>query len=154
MKLKRVFSLLSALSIMLSSMTLSPLNAYGENEEAYLKLSDVNKETQVIENTEDEMPDYMNEQLSFEERAADLVSKMTLEEKASQIGHESAAIPRLNVSAYNYWKEGLHGVARQGKATSFPTSLAMSNTWNRELFLKILLVADNKYGKRPTLGQK
>ena len=137
MKLKRVFSLLSALSIMLSSMTLSPLNAYGENEEAYLKLSDVNKETQVIENTEDEMPDYMNEQLSFEERAADLVSKMTLEEKASQIGHESAAIPRLNVSAYNYWKEGLHGVARQGKATSFPTSLAMSNTWNRELFLKM-----------------
>ncbi|MCH5212445.1 MAG: glycoside hydrolase family 3 C-terminal domain-containing protein, partial [Oscillospiraceae bacterium] len=76
---------------------------------------------------------YQNEALSFEERAADLVSRMTLEEKVSQLGYKAAAIDRLGVSAYDYWKEALHGVARQGKATSFPTALSMSNTWNREL---------------------
>ncbi len=79
------------------------------------------------------IPAYLDESLSFEERAADLVSRMTLEEKASQLKNEAAAIPRLGVSAYNYWREALHGVARQGKATSFPTSLSMSNTWNPDL---------------------
>ncbi len=79
------------------------------------------------------IPAYLDESLSFEERAADLVSRMTLEEKAAQLKNEAAAIPRLGVSAYNYWREALHGVARQGKATSFPTSLSMSNTWNLDL---------------------
>ncbi len=82
------------------------------------------------------MPAYLNEELSFEERTADLVSRMTLEEKAAQLKNEAAAIPRLGVSAYNYWREGLHGVARQGKATSFPTSLSMANTWDRGLVFK------------------
>lgn len=82
------------------------------------------------------IPAYLNEELSFEERAADLVSRMTLEEKAAQLKNEAAAIPRLGVSAYNYWREGLHGVARQGKATSFPTSLSMANTWDRGLVFK------------------
>lgn len=80
-----------------------------------------------------EKPPYLNTSLSYEERAADLVSRMTLEEKVSQIGNKVPGIPRLGVSEYNYWREGLHGVARQGKATSFPTSLSMSNTWNRRL---------------------
>lgn len=77
---------------------------------------------------------YKNESLSFEERAADLVSRMTLEEKVSQLGHNAPAISRLGVSKYNYWREALHGVARNGKATSFPSALSMSNTWDRELF--------------------
>ena len=76
---------------------------------------------------------YLDTSLSFEERAADLVSRMTLEEKVSQIGYKAAAIDRLGVKAYDYWKEALHGVARQGQATNFPAPLAMSNTWNREL---------------------
>ncbi len=63
---------------------------------------------------------YLDTSLSFEERAADLVSRMTLEEKVSQLGYRAAAIERLGVSAYNYWREALHGVARQGQATSFP----------------------------------
>lgn len=83
------------------------------------------------------LPPYQDESLSFEERAADLVSRMTLEEKVSQIGYQAPAIERLGVSAYDYWKEALHGVARQGKATSFPTALSMSNTWNRDLILKM-----------------
>lgn len=82
-------------------------------------------------------PIYMDTSYSFEERAADLVSRMTLEEKVSQIGYKAAAVERLGVKAYDYWKEALHGVARQGKATSFPTALSMSNTWNRDLIFKM-----------------
>lgn len=77
---------------------------------------------------------YQNESLTFEERAADLVARMTLEEKVSQLGYNTPAIARLGVSSYYYWREAAHGVARQGKATSFPVSLAMSNTWDVELY--------------------
>lgn len=87
---------------------------------------------------------YQDESLSFEERAADLVSRMTLEEKVSQIGYKAEAIDRLGVAAYDYWKEALHGVARQGKATSFPTALSMSNTWNRDLILKMADVTSSE----------
>ena len=86
----------------------------------------------VIEEGDTMLP-YQNEALSFEERAADLVSRMTLEEKVSQLQNSAAAIDRLGVSDYNYWREGLHGVARQGRAISFPSPLSMSNTWDREL---------------------
>ena len=77
---------------------------------------------------------YQNEALSFEERAADLVSRMTLEEKCAQLGHNSPAIPRLGVHAYYYWREGAHGVVDQGKATSFPVSLSISNSWDPEMY--------------------
>ena len=70
---------------------------------------------------------------TFAERAADLVSRMTLQEKASQLGDSAAAIPRLGVEAYRYWSEALHGVARSGYATSFPTSYSIAQTWNRDL---------------------
>ena len=53
-------------------------------------------------------------------RAKDLVSRMTLEEKASQLKYDAPAIPRLGVPAYNWWNEVLHGVARAGTATVFP----------------------------------
>lgn len=59
---------------------------------------------------------------------------MTLEEKAQQtITSSAAAIPRLGVSQYNYWSEGLHGVARSGNATSFPHGLGIASTWNTDL---------------------
>ena len=89
-------------------------------------------------------PIYTDPAYSFEERAADLVSRMTLEEKASQIGYKAPAIERLGVSAYDYWKEALHGVARQGKATSFPTALSMSNTWNRSLIQRMADVTSSE----------
>src|SRR5688572_15125678 len=53
-----------------------------------------------------------NPSLTAEQRAAALVSRMTLEEKAAQLGHAAPAIPRLRVPQYNWWNEGLHGVAR------------------------------------------
>lgn len=53
-------------------------------------------------------------------RAEELVSRMTLEEKASQLRYDAPGIPRLGIPAYNWWNEGLHGVARAGQATVFP----------------------------------
>ena len=74
---------------------------------------------------------------SAEQRAAKLVSQMTLEEKAAQIQHRAPAIPRLGIPSYNYWNEGLHGVARQGEATVFPQAIGMAATWNTKLIEKI-----------------
>ncbi len=74
-----------------------------------------------------------------EQRAARLVSQMTLEEKAAQIQHRAPAIARLGIPAYNYWNEGLHGVARQGEATVFPQAIGMAATWNAAL---VELIAD------------
>ncbi|MEU2201266.1 glycoside hydrolase family 3 N-terminal domain-containing protein [Isoptericola sp. NPDC019482] len=75
---------------------------------------------------------------SFEERAADLVSRMTLDEKLQQFRATTsepaqAAIPRLGVEGYRYWNEALHGVARVGEATTFPTGLGIGATWDRDL---------------------
>jgi beta-glucosidase len=68
--------------------------------------------------------------LTAEQRAAALVSRMTLEEKAAQLGHAAPAIPRLHVPQYNWWNEGLHGVARAGVATVFPQAIGMAATWD------------------------
>jgi beta-glucosidase len=68
-----------------------------------------------------------------EQRATSLVSRMTLEEKAAQLGHAAPAIPRLRVPAYNWWNEGLHGVARAGVATVFPQAIGMAATWDVSL---------------------
>lgn len=63
------------------------------------------------------VPAYRNPELPIETRTADLISRMTLDEKISQMSSGAAAIPRLGVPAYNYWNEALHGVARAGRAT-------------------------------------
>jgi beta-glucosidase len=76
---------------------------------------------------------YQNPELTFEERAADLVSKMTLEEKILQMQYEAPAIPGLNIPQYNWWNEALHGVARNGIATVFPQAIGMAATWNPDL---------------------
>jgi beta-glucosidase len=72
-------------------------------------------------------------QRSPEQRAAALVAQMTLEEKAKQIGHDAPAIPRLGVPKYNWWNEGLHGVARAGFATVFPQAIGMAASWDAPL---------------------
>ena len=66
-------------------------------------------------------------------KAKELVSKMTLEEKASQLRYDAPAIERLNVPAYNWWNETLHGVARAGVATSFPQAIGMAAAFDPEL---------------------
>lgn len=66
-------------------------------------------------------------------RAKELVGKMTLEEKAEQLKYGAPAIPRLGVPAYNWWNEGLHGVARAGVATMFPQAIGMAAAFDTEL---------------------
>ena len=80
---------------------------------------------------------YLNTRLSFEERAADLVSRMTLEEKVSQMLHESPAIERLGIPEYNWWNECLHGVGRAGIATVFPQAIGMSAMWDEDMMYRI-----------------
>ncbi|MCW3846915.1 glycoside hydrolase family 3 C-terminal domain-containing protein [Sphingomonas sp. LB-2] len=80
---------------------------------------------------------FNNPALSPEVRAADLVSRMTLEEKAAQLGHTAPAIPRLGVPAYNWWNEGLHGVARAGIATVFPQAIGMAASWDTPLMHQV-----------------
>ena len=70
-------------------------------------------------------------------KATELVSKMTVDEKASQLRYNSPAISRLNVPAYNWWNEALHGVARAGTATSFPQAIAMAASFNEEMLYQI-----------------
>ncbi len=74
----------------------------------------------------------MNREIA-KQRAKELVAQMTLEEKACQLRYDAPAIPRLNVPAYNWWNEGLHGVARAGVATSFPQAIGMAATFDKEL---------------------
>ncbi len=83
---------------------------------------------------------YMDPSLSNEQRVDDLVGRMTLEEKVTQMTNASAAIPRLNVPAYDWWNEGLHGVARSGYATLFPQAIGMAATWNAPLLGQISTV--------------
>ena len=80
---------------------------------------------------------YKNENLNFEERAKDLVSKMTIFEKVSQMTYNSAPIPRLGIPSYNWWNEALHGVARAGVATIFPQAIGMAATFDEHLLYHI-----------------
>jgi beta-glucosidase len=77
-----------------------------------------------------QQPAYLNASLSPQERAHDLVSRMTLEEKAAQLEDYATAIPRLGVPDYQTWNESLHGVARAGYATVFPQAIGMAATWD------------------------
>ncbi|WP_233843849.1 glycoside hydrolase family 3 C-terminal domain-containing protein [Dyella sp. 2HG41-7] len=74
---------------------------------------------------------------SFKDRAADLVSRMTLEEKVSQMQNNAPAIPRLGIPAYDWWDEGLHGVARAGQATVFPQAIGLSATFDTALMSNV-----------------
>jgi beta-glucosidase len=78
-------------------------------------------------------PLYLDPSQPAERRAADLVSRMTLEEKVSQMQNHAVAIPRLGVSEYDWWSEALHGVARAGYATVFPQAIGLAATWDTEL---------------------
>ena len=80
---------------------------------------------------------YLDETLSFEERAENLVSQMTLEEKVYQTLHAAPAIERLDVKPYNWWNEALHGVARAGTATVFPQAIGLAATFDEDLLEEV-----------------
>ena len=75
----------------------------------------------------------LNSSTFRQRRVDDLVSRMTLEEKVSQMQNNAAAIPRLGIAAYHWWNEGLHGVANSGYATVFPQVIGMAATWDAPL---------------------
>ena len=89
-------------------------------------------------------------------KAKELVSKMTVEEKMTQLLYTSPAIERLGIKAYNWWNEGAHGVARSGTATVFPHTIAMAATFDRELINEIADVISTegriKYNKHVEYG--
>jgi beta-glucosidase len=91
-----------------------------------------------------EPPPYKNPKLSIEERVNDLVSRMTLEEKVSQMVNDAAAIPRLDIPRYNWWNECLHGVARAGLATVFPQAIGMAATWDMQLMHEVAVVISDE----------
>jgi beta-glucosidase len=82
-------------------------------------------------------PVYKDPTRSIEERVDDLVSRMTLEEKISQMVYDAPAIERLSIPEYNWWSECLHGVGRAGVATVFPQAIGMAATWDRKLIQRI-----------------
>jgi beta-glucosidase len=79
---------------------------------------------------------FRNPALPIGERVDDLVSRLTLEEKVSQMVHTAPAIPRLGIPAYNWWSEGLHGAAREGYATVFPQAIGLAATFDPDLLHK------------------
>jgi beta-glucosidase len=88
-------------------------------------------------------PAWFDTSLSFDARAKALVAQMTLEEKAHQLGHDAPAIPRLGVPEYNWWNEGLHGVARAGIATVFPQAIGMAASWDtKEMHESASVISD------------
>ena len=81
----------------------------------------------------DSPPPYTDPSRPVEQRVDDLLARMTLEEKLSQLNNDSKAIPRLGIASYNVWNEALHGVARNGIATVYPQAIAMAATFDTQL---------------------
>jgi beta-glucosidase len=79
-----------------------------------------------------------------EQRAKELVSKMSLEEKASLMTHSSAPVEALGIPAYNWWNEALHGVARNGKATVFPMPIAMAASFDQPLVNEVFTAVSDE----------
>jgi beta-glucosidase len=80
---------------------------------------------------------YQNSSAPIGARVHDLIGRMTLDEKISQMVNRAAAVPRLGIPDYDWWNEGLHGVARDGYATNFPQSIGLAATWDTPLMGQI-----------------
>ena len=89
-------------------------------------------------------PPYLDPDLGADERAADLVSRMSVDEKLSQVTNQAAAIPRLGIPEYEWWNECLHGVARAGAATVFPQAIGLAATFDTALLHEVASVIGNE----------
>ncbi|MDR0698652.1 MAG: glycoside hydrolase family 3 C-terminal domain-containing protein [Tannerella sp.] len=91
---------------------------------------------------------FQNPDLSVEERVDDLLGRLTVEEKVGQMMNATPAIERLGIPEYDWWNEALHGVARAGRATVFPQSIAMAATFDEDALLKTFtMVSDEARAK-------
>ena len=89
-----------------------------------------------------QVPVYRNPSASPASRVKDLLKRMTLEEKVLQMQNGAPALARLNIPAYDWWNEALHGVARAGNATVFPQAIGLAATWDTDLMHRIADVED------------
>ena len=87
---------------------------------------------------------YQNTSLTPEQRASDLLERLTLEEKVSLMQNASPAIPRLGIKAYDWWNEALHGVGRAGIATVFPQTIGMAASFDDELIYKVFTAVSDE----------
>ena len=103
-------------------------------------------------------PGYLNPDLSVDQRAQDLVGRLTLDEKIAQLNYQAPAIDRLSIPAYNWWNEALHGVARNGRATVFPQAIALGATWDDDLIYQVAsAISDEaraKYNASQRIGNR
>ena len=88
---------------------------------------------------------YQNPNLSAKERAIDLCSRLTLEEKAQLMLDESPAIPRLGIKKFFWWSEALHGAANMGNVTNFPEPVGMASSFNPQLLYKVFDIASTEF---------
>ena len=88
---------------------------------------------------------YRNPELSADERARDLLSRLTLDEKISMMTNHSPAIERLGIPEYNWWSEALHGVGRAGTATVFPQAIALAATFDDGAVAEVFWPAVQQY---------
>src|SRR5262252_2725133 len=100
------------------------------------------------QNAADQSMTFRDPAKPIDERVADLISRMTLQEKISQLMNESPAIERLGVPAYDWWNECLHGVARAGRATVFPQAIGLAATFDDDLIGRVAsAIADEARAK-------
>ncbi len=109
----------------------------------------------------DQQPDgllalpFLNPELPVEQRVADLVGRMTLEEKIGQMMNAAPAIPRLGIREYNWWNECLHGVARAGLATVFPQAIGLGAAWDQDMqFRMATAISDEARAKHHEFVRK
>ncbi|HNP43990.1 MAG TPA: glycoside hydrolase family 3 N-terminal domain-containing protein [Panacibacter sp.] len=97
---------------------------------------------------------FRNSRLSVDERVNDLLKQLTLEEMVSLLGYNSKAVPRLGIPAYNWWNEGLHGVARAGNATIFPQAIGMAASFNDVLLTQVASCISTEARAKYNLAEK
>ncbi|GAE84057.1 beta-glucosidase [Bacteroides reticulotermitis JCM 10512] len=98
---------------------------------------------------------YQNTSLSAEQRAEDLLHRLTLEEKVALMQNSSPAIPRLGIKEYDWWNEALHGVGRAGLATVYPQAIGMAASFNDSLLYKVFdAVSDEARAKSRVFSEQ
>lgn len=91
---------------------------------------------------------YQNADLPAEQRAEDLLGRLTLDEKAKLMMNGSPAIPRLGIPQFDWWSEALHGVGRNGLSTTFPSCIGMAASFDDELLERIYSAISDEPGQR------
>lgn len=98
---------------------------------------------------------FLNPESPLETRVDDLVGRMTLAEKIGQMENQAPAIERLGIPEYNWWAEGLHGVARAGLATVFPQAIGLAATWDEDLMFRVATaISDEARAKHHDFASK